>query len=112
MSNHEPAWYCEQAARLGHPGYITLAEVRDAERREVPEPVTECAACGTADGPDRRARWEAGVADRETWERCERCGAPLCDGCALAGTRHDRPGTDRECAAAQLARTESSACGR
>ncbi len=61
---------------------------------------TECASCGTAYGPDRETRWEAGQADLESWDRCERCGAPLCDGCALPPvTRHDRPGTGTECAA-------------
>jgi hypothetical protein len=56
-----------------------------------PEPETECASCGTTAGPDRRARWESGCPRGQLgdWDRCERCGAPLCDSCALAGASHD-----------------------
>ncbi len=29
---HAPAWYAKLAGHLGHRGYVTLAEIRDAER--------------------------------------------------------------------------------
>ena len=60
----------------------------------------ECAACETSDLADRETRYltePAGQADYETPARCPRCGAVLCDGCAVAGTRHDLPGTETEC---------------
>ena len=31
MSTHTSAWYAEPASKLGHPGYVTLAEVIKAE---------------------------------------------------------------------------------
>lgn len=45
----------------------------------------ECIDCGSTEGPDRRARWECGEADLDTWDRCEHCGNLLCDSCSLAG---------------------------
>lgn len=29
---HTEAWYAELARKLGHPGFLTLAEIRKAER--------------------------------------------------------------------------------
>jgi hypothetical protein len=34
---HTPEWYAALAARLGHPGYVDLAEIRQAEARETRE---------------------------------------------------------------------------
>jgi hypothetical protein len=50
-----------------------------------------CASCGSTDGPDHQARWESGWPreDLDNWDRCEQCGAPLCDACALAEASHD-----------------------
>jgi hypothetical protein len=38
---HSDEWYYQQAKRLGHPSYITLAQIRDAERREASEQASE-----------------------------------------------------------------------
>ena len=36
---HPEAWYAQLSARLGHPGFVTLAEIRRAEsRKEVTTP--------------------------------------------------------------------------
>ncbi len=32
MSTHSSAWFTSLAANLGHPGYVTLTEVIEAER--------------------------------------------------------------------------------
>jgi hypothetical protein len=34
VSKHTEAWYTELAKKLGHPGFVTLAEIRQAEREE------------------------------------------------------------------------------
>jgi len=46
---------------------------------------TLCAACGSDQGPDRRARWETGEADLDAWLACPECQVPLCDSCDLSG---------------------------
>ena len=50
----------------------------------------ECQACGTRDLVDRETRWAIGPRDHPDYEpdQCPRCGAPLCDGCALAPGIH------------------------
>jgi hypothetical protein len=57
----------------------------------------ECAACGTRDLVDRRARYETEPAgpDQYAAELCAVCGAPLCDGCVLAGLHACDPPTSR-----------------
>jgi hypothetical protein len=47
----------------------------------------ECWNCGSPQGPDRRARYEAGDPDLDSWEECKSCGEPLCDSCAT-GSNH------------------------
>lgn len=60
-----------------------------------------CAVCATADLVDRQLRYEtrdAAAPGFDEPERCERCGAMLCDSCAAPPSiRHDRPGTEQEC---------------
>lgn len=48
-------------------------------------PEQECIDCGSTTGPDRRARWECGETDLDTWDRCEYCRNLLCDSCSLDG---------------------------
>jgi hypothetical protein len=59
----------------------------------------ECAACGTDQLVDRETRWAVlpPGPDQYAPDRCPRCGALLCDECALTGTRHDVPGIGTEC---------------
>lgn len=64
-----------------------MARAEQARRRRA-EAQLSCAECGTADGPDRQTRWELGQHDLERWERCEQCGAALCDSCALTPGGH------------------------
>lgn len=35
MSRHSSAWFTSLASSLGHPGYVTLTEVIEAEREEL-----------------------------------------------------------------------------
>lgn len=77
-----------------------LAGIEQGFYATVDEPRPACAACETGDLVDRQARYETeprGRVDYTTLAACERCGAVLCDGCAVAGTRHDLPGTETEC---------------
>jgi hypothetical protein len=85
---------------LGQAMTRLLAGIAQGFYVSVDEPHPACAACETADLVDRQARYETeprGRADYKTLATCERCGAVLCDGCAVTGTRHDRPGTETEC---------------